>query len=376
MTRAPAPEHRPGAWPPATMDPRRCRSRWRRRAHPSASRRPWRQAGDRLRAAVCRSPCADGVLGPAITGGVPRRALRRRAADPRRRCGLRDRAAADDASAASSSWKSRCSSTPGSMPSSVRDHLLCLRVHLKRLGAPPGVLKSPHQQQPEPLAHRVLRHKPTQLRNHLRRPAAGEVRLDAQFGRGEPELRHAVGLRGEQWRQRDVGEQRPAPQPERVTEQRGGAVFGSPAAERTPALRDQRLEVLDVQVARRRPQHVPGRPVEEQPALGVADDLLQPVHVNADQVVRRTRRVIAPQLDRSGVSVGTSCPCRSSKAASSDRHLAALIAVHPSRGQHLKRPQDAEAHQGRPSERTLSSASGKPQARRRGYRPPDVLRHG
>ena len=74
----------------------------------------------------------------------------------------------------------------------VRDHLPRLGVHLKRLGPPSRVLKCPHQQRPEPLPQRVLRHQAAQLRHHLRRPAAREVRLDAQLGRGEPQLRRAV----------------------------------------------------------------------------------------------------------------------------------------------------------------------------------------
>ena len=76
-----------------------------------------------------------------------------------------------------------------------RDDLLRLRVYRKRLGPAARVLERPHQQQPQPLAYRVLRHQPAQLRHHLRCPVAREVRLEAQLGRGEPQLRGAVGLR-------------------------------------------------------------------------------------------------------------------------------------------------------------------------------------
>ena len=104
----------------------------------------------------------------------------------------------DDASAASSSAYSRCSSLPGIHAELIRDHLTRLRVRLKRLGPPPRLLKGPHQQRPQPLPQRMLRHEAAQLGYHLGRPAAGEVRLDAQLGRGEPQLGRPVGVRGEQ----------------------------------------------------------------------------------------------------------------------------------------------------------------------------------
>ena len=51
----------------------------------------------------------------------------------------------------------------------------------------------------------------------------------------------------EQRGRRDVGEQRPAPQPERLAEQRGGALRVR-GGQRAPAVGDQGLELLEVQV--------------------------------------------------------------------------------------------------------------------------------
>ena len=231
------------------------------------------------------------------------------------------------------------------------------RVRLKRLRPPSGLVERPHQQRPQPLPHRVVPDQAAQLRHHLGRPAAGEVRLDAQLGRVEPELGRPLGGGDERRRHRDIGQQRPAPQPERLAEQLGRAVL-APGRQLRPALADERLEHLNVNVVRRHPQQVAGRPADEDPSLGVADDLLaQPVHVDADHVVGRARRAFAPQLEDQALG----------------RHE--LAGPHQQAGQqqpplggadrrpavwalHLEVPQDAKAHQAGPSERTLSSASG------------------
>ena len=97
-------------------------------------------------------------------------------------------------------------------------------VRLERLGPASRLVEGPHQQRPEPLPHGMVPHQAAQLRHHLGRPAAGEVRLDAQLGRVEPELGRPLGGGDERRGPRDIGQQRPAPQPERLAEQLGGAV--------------------------------------------------------------------------------------------------------------------------------------------------------
>ena len=66
---------------------------------------------------------------------------------------------------------------------------------------------------------------------------------------------------------------------------------------------------------------------------------------------------LSPHSSSISVSVETSWPGRTSRQASSDRHLGALIAVQPRGDSTSSGPKDAETHQASLSERTLSSAS-------------------
>ena len=178
----------------------------------------------------------------------------------------------------------------------VGDHLPGLGVRIERFGMPAGLVQGPDEQQPQSLADRVLPHQPAQLGNQLSGPAARQVRLGAEFGGVKPKFVSPFGLGADERGRRDVGEQLAAPQPERLREEAGGALrLGR--GERAPAFGDQLLELLQVQVAGGDAEQVPGRPVHQQPAFAVADQPPQPVHVDADQVVRLRGRAVAPQLE-------------------------------------------------------------------------------
>ncbi len=160
---------------------------------------------------------------------------------------------------------------------------------------PASLVKGPDEQQPQSFADRVFPHQPAQLGDQLGGPAARQVRLGVELRGVKPEFIRPLCLGADERGRRDVGEQPAAPQRERLREETGGALrFGR--GERAPAIRDQPLELLQVHVPWGDAEQVPGRPVHEQPPLGVADQPPQPVHVDADQVVRLRGRAVAPQL--------------------------------------------------------------------------------
>jgi len=208
---------------------------------------------------------------------------------------------------------------------------------------PARLVERADEQRPEPFTQRVLRHQTTQFRHDRGRATAGDVRLDAQLDSGEPQLGRLVGLSAEQRGLRDVGEQRPAPEPECLGEQCGGSLRVG-GAERAPAVGDERLELVDVQVSTRDAQLVAGCTVNEQPALNVADDLAQPVHVDADHVVGRARRVVPPHLGDQGL--GRDDLAGAHQQGGKQRPPFGGADSRPAiRGQHLERPQDAITHQ-------------------------------
>ena len=239
----------------------------------------------------------------------------------------------------------------------VGDHLARLGVRLERLGPAARLLERAHQQRPEPFPQRVLRHQAAQLRYHLGRPAAGDVRLDAQLGRVEPRSAARLAWLASSGDGGTSASSGPRHSPS-ASASNSAARSGSRGGQRGPALGDKRLEHLAVQVPRRDAEQVAGRAVDERLALGVADDLFaQPVHVDADHVVGRAWRVIAPQLEDQ--ALGRDELAGTHEQAGEQRPPLGRADCRPAVwAPHLKVPQDAESHQVPPSERTLSSASG------------------
>ena len=131
----------------------------------------------------------------------------------------------------------------------VRDDLLRLRVRLKRLGAPAA---SSRARISSAQSRSRIGCSVTSPRSSATTCAARPQARSASM-RSSVAASHSSAARSacvaEQRRRRDVGEQRPAPQPERLAEQRGGALRVA-GRQRVPALGDQRLELLHVQVAR------------------------------------------------------------------------------------------------------------------------------
>ncbi len=261
--------------------------------------------------------------------------------------------AADDASAASSSRWNRCSSAPGSTPSSsAMTSCACANTSSASARRP---------------ASSRARMSSSQSRSRIgcsaTRPRSSATTCAARPQARSASMRNSVAVI------RTPAPDRPgwraaATAGRRRAAARATAPSASPSSggrrpriargQRGPALGDPRLELLHVQVAVREAQQVPGRPVDEYPALGVTDDLAQPVHVDADEVVRGMRRVVAPDLVDQ--HVGRDKLARAHKQAGEQRPpLGGADRRPPLRGQHFKRTKDAEPHQVGLSERTRSS---------------------
>ena len=78
-------------------------------------------------------------------------------------------------------------------------------------------------------------------------PIAGDVRLDAQLQRGEPQLVQPFGLGFDEGRQRDVGQRLAPPQGEGIGEHTSRPP-GIAGGQRLPAIAHQDAETLGVQV--------------------------------------------------------------------------------------------------------------------------------
>jgi hypothetical protein len=170
----------------------------------------------------------------------------------------------------------------------------------QRLGAPPGAVQRPHQQQPPLLPQRLVGQQPAQLGDHLAVPPAGDPGFKLQLGGGQPQLVQPFGLGLHVRRRRDVGQRGATPQRQRLGQQPRGRLRVA-AGQHLPALAEQRREPVHVQVVRADQQLVARRPGPDHLPVGVPHEPAQPQHVQADQVGGGGRRVVTPQLVDQGV---------------------------------------------------------------------------
>ncbi|MBD2893630.1 hypothetical protein amrb99_25520 [Actinomadura sp. RB99] len=206
-----------------------------------------------------------------------------------------------------------------------------LLEHQERLGPPAAVPQRPHQQPGEPLAQRMPSEEFPQLGHDLAMAAPAHVGLDPVFEGGEPPL---VEPRGLGLGPRHVGERRPAPQGQRLAEERGRP-FGIAVAQRGASLVREALEPSRV--------HVAGFDRDPVPAAGPLDRRAraerrpQPRHLGVQRVarrpalrqpVRRDRRARADEQQRQQRPPGRAA----------ERHLLAAVPPRPGLAQ------DSEPH--------------------------------
>ena len=140
------------------------------------------------------------------------------------------------------------------MPSSSTSARPPLAVRLERLGLAAGAVQGQQQLPAQALAQRLAGDERLELAGDLRMAAEREVRVDAVLERRDPQLLQPrdLGLEGRLVGQ--VGERRPAPQRERLVQQRrrGGRVGGRAALGRESLEAEEvELVVVDPQLRSR-----------------------------------------------------------------------------------------------------------------------------
>ena len=116
-----------------------------------------------------------------------------------------------------------------------------LRVDLQRVGLASAAIQGQHEQLDEPLARRMLGGQLFELGDDERVLARRQARVDALFSGGEAQLLEPGDLSLRERVERDIGQRRPSPQPQRIVEQAPGGRSVAGQACRPRGL-DQRLE--------------------------------------------------------------------------------------------------------------------------------------
>ena len=107
----------------------------------------------------------------------------------------------------------------GSSPSSSDEREPGGSVGLERLGLAAAAVEREHQLAKEPLPHRMRRRELLQLADERRVPSEPELRVDSLLLRLQAQLVEPFGREPGEVLLADVYERRPAPEPERVTQQ-------------------------------------------------------------------------------------------------------------------------------------------------------------
>ena len=174
----------------------------------------------------------------------------------------------------------------------VGQHPAGVLVGGQRVRLPPGRLEGAHQLAAQPLPQRVGRGQLLKLGHEPGAAAQGQVGLDPVLDGAQPQLGQPGDRRGRERRVGHVGQRRPAPQAQRLGEQRRpGDVVA--VRQRRPAPPGQLLERPGIHLAGVRRQPVARRAVLDRVA---AQDPAQPGHQRLDRVRRVRRGVVRPQV--------------------------------------------------------------------------------
>jgi hypothetical protein len=154
-------------------------------------------------------------------------------------------------------------------------------VGLERVGLPAAAVQRQHPLRVQLLAQRLLCNQRFELADDLAMAAGGEVALDRQLERGEPQLLEPTDLgRGERLTGHVI-QRRPVPQRQRFARGR---------------LRDEPLEASGIDVAGAEAQLVAAPARDDLGAVAARGErLAQLGHVNLNQLRRGCRRLLAPK---------------------------------------------------------------------------------
>jgi hypothetical protein len=178
----------------------------------------------------------------------------------------------------------------GLQPQLVQQPAARVSVGLKRVGLARAAVQRKHQLAMHALAQRMLRDQRLELAHQLRVAPARQLGVDARLKRRPPQLLQAANLDLREPLVREIGERRPAPECERLAQRPRGRGRVAVAVAR---LGQQRLEALEVKLARLDAQQVTRRPRDH---TLLTQLLAQPRHIHLDALGDRDRRCLSPQL--------------------------------------------------------------------------------
>ena len=142
------------------------------------------------------------------------------------------------------------------------EHLARLLVDAESFRLTAGPVEREHELRAQPLAERVLGDERLELGDEVCMTPELELGLDPVLGGSQPQLLEPCRLGARERRVREVGEHRPPPELERVT-QPGRSLRRVAGGQHRSRLLDQALEAIRVQLAHLDPQHVPGTSCDE-----------------------------------------------------------------------------------------------------------------
>ena len=159
---------------------------------------------------------------------------------------------------------------------------------MQRVRLPPAAVEREHQLSAQALAERVRGDERLELGDELVVAAERQVAVDALLERAQAQLLEAGDLALRERLVVQVRQRLAAPERERL-EQTARPLY---RIVQLPRLRDQRLELLQVDFVRRNVQQIPGR---SRPDPICADQLPQGGDVPVQRGLRAFRRLFAPQ---------------------------------------------------------------------------------
>ena len=87
-----------------------------------------------------------------------------------------------------------------------------LTVGVQRVSLPAAAIQRQHPQGVQALAQRLLGDERLELADHSDVPAGGQIVLDGELDRGEPQILQPADLQRSEWLRGDIVKRRPAPQ--------------------------------------------------------------------------------------------------------------------------------------------------------------------
>ena len=177
-------------------------------------------------------------------------------------------------------------------PQLLGQHLPGAAVGGQRIGLPLSPVQSQHQQPPQPLPHRILRHQLFQLPDHLPGQPPLNVGLEPSLHRHQPQLLQPGGLQRQRLHLSHIGQRPPAPQRQRLPEP-ARRNHRLPPAQRLPARPHQPLKPADVHPVGLDRDRVPAA-LRDQRSLWI-QQRAEPRHIRAQRLARPRRRGPPPQ---------------------------------------------------------------------------------